>query len=115
MIQLRIEINNAPTNAAVKVTTENPLIMPDPRNQKITPLMIREKRPRVRILRGNVRILMIGLKNMLTKHRHAPTIRATHIGETVTPDTMNVVAQTAADRTIQCKMIRIINEKILLK
>ncbi len=106
-IQLIIEIRSAPTNAAVKLSTEKPLIIPLPRYQNIAPLITKEKRPRVRILSGNVRILMIGFKNIFTSVRQAPTIKATHIGSTMTPETICVVAHTATERIIQCKIILI--------
>lgn len=75
-IQFNTDTRSAPTNAAVNVETENPLITPEPRYQKIAPLINNEKNPSVRMLSGSVRILIIGLRNILTNVIHAPTISA---------------------------------------
>lgn len=87
--------------AAVKVVTENPLIIL-PRYQKSAPLTNRENIPSVKKFIGIVRMVIIGCKNILKRVRHAPTIRQTHTGLTVTPEMSIVVAQTAIDNIIQC-------------
>ena len=57
---------------------------------------------------GRVRILIIGLINILNKVRHAPTIRAVQTtGDKVIPETIYVVATTEAESIIQCKIIYI--------
>lgn len=106
--QLRTETTSAPINAAVNVVTENPLITPEPRYQKIAPLIKREKNPSVSTLSGSVRRLMIGRRNILISVRHAPTIRTIHTGSIRIPSLItNVVAQIAIDNASQCKSILI--------
>ncbi len=100
MIQLIIVTNNAPMKAAEKVVTLKPRIKV-PKYQKTKPFTIREKIPKVKTLIGKVRILIIGRKNILKRVRHAPTIRETQIGSTLTPEIICVVAQTATERIIQ--------------
>lgn len=108
MIQLRTDTTSAPIKAAVNVVTEKPLITPEPRYQKIAPLMNREKNPRVRTLSGSVRRLIIGRRNMLISVRQAPTINTIQTGFIEIPSlTKNVVAQIAIERASQCKRIRI--------
>lgn len=102
--QFKIEISNAPTKAAPKVCTVKPLITPEPKNQKIAPFITREKRPRVMILSGRVKILRIGLINIFTSVRHAPTIRTTQSGLMFISLIIFVVAQTAIDNATQCKI-----------
>jgi hypothetical protein len=95
----------APTKAAEKVLTENPFITL-PKNQKSRPLTTSENNPRVTIFNGKVRMLIIGLMNMLNSVRQAPTTRAVHTtGDILIPDTTYVVATTDAEIIIQCKMI----------
>lgn len=57
------------------------------------------------MLIGRVSMFMIGLINILNKVRHAPTTRTTHIGSAVIPEIIYVVAKTARDNKIQCKII----------
>jgi hypothetical protein len=76
--------------------------------QRTKPLITSENIPIVRKLIGRVRILITGRRNILNSVRHAPTMRATHAGSTETPDTIRVVAQTATESMIQCKIIRIL-------
>ena len=110
--QLRIETTSAPTKAAVNVVTENPLITPVPRYQKIAPLINNEKNPSVSTLSGRVRRLIIGRRNILISVRHAPTISTIQTGSIIMPSfTTSVVAQIAIDNASQCKSIRM---KIML-
>lgn len=118
-IQLSIDTSNAPINAAVNVVTENPRIIV-PKYQNSIPFTTRENRPRVIIFIGRVSIFIIGRKNMLKSVRQAPTISATQIGLTVTPEIIWVVAQTATESIIQCKIIlirdlikKIMNQRLL--
>lgn len=100
------ETKSAPTNAAVKFVTVNPLIT-DPRNQKTRPLIMSEKSPRVTIVIGNVKMVIRGRINILKRVKQAPTTSETESGLTVTPVTTCVVAQTATESINQCKIIRI--------
>jgi hypothetical protein len=86
------------------VSTWNPLIRV-PRYKKSRAFITRENNPRVIMLIGRVKILIIGLINILNKVRHAPTIRATQIGSNVIPEIILVVTKTATERIIQCKII----------
>jgi hypothetical protein len=45
-----------------------------------------EKNPRVIMLSGRVSMLIIGLRNILNRVRHAPMISDTQIGSTDTPE-----------------------------
>lgn len=72
-------------NAAENAVTLKPRTIV-PKYQNTIPFTNNEKNPRVNTFIGRVRILMIGLRNILNRVKHAPTIRATHIGSTVTPD-----------------------------
>jgi hypothetical protein len=75
-----------------------------PRYQNTIPFITKENIPRVTRLIGRVSIFITGLTNILNRVRHAPTIRATHIGLTVTPDIILVVAKTATESMTQCKI-----------
>lgn len=94
----------APKNAAENVVTLKPL-MTVPKYQNINPFKNKENTPSVTMFIGRVRMLTIGFTNMLNKVKHAPTIRATQTGASVIPETIYVVASTATDKRIQCKMI----------
>jgi len=88
----------------VNVVTLNPLInLPKYQNNK--PFITKEKRPRVIILIGRVRTLIMGFMNILNSVKHAPTTSATQSGSTLMPFTINVVAKTAIEISIQCKII----------
>jgi len=101
MIDTRI----APTKAAPKVVTLNPFITV-PRNQNRRPFTTSENSPRVTMFKGKVKILTIGLINILNSVRHAPTINAVQTrGDKLIPDTIYVVATTEAEIKIQCKII----------
>jgi len=55
---------------------------------------------------GKVNIFIIGLINILKRVKHAPTIRAVvKTGFKLIPDTIYVVANTATESIIQCKII----------
>jgi len=101
------ETTKAPTKAAVKVETSNPLINV-PRYQNKTLLTTSEKRPRVKILRGSVKTLIIGLINILNKVKHAPTTKATQIGSTTIPEIIFVVTKTDTEIKTQFKIIFIL-------
>ncbi len=109
--QLRSDTISAPTNAAVKLVIVKPfnIVL---RYQNISPFTASEKKPRVRIFRGRVNILITGFRNMLNSVRHAPTTAATHTGFTLIPGITRVVPHTATDRIIQCKIIRILKNII---
>jgi len=83
-----------------------------PRYQKSAPFTIKEKRPRDITFIGRVNILMIGFNIILKSVRQAPTIRETQIGSTLIPEMILVVANTATERIIQCKIIFIIKKII---
>ena len=85
--QFNTEIMIEEINAAVNPLTENPLIIPDPKYQKIAPFTTKEKIPRVIIFKGKGSMFMIGLINIFTKVKHAPTIKTFHIGKTLIPCT----------------------------
>jgi hypothetical protein len=94
----------APTKAAEKVVTLNPFITL-PKYQNSNPFTTRENNPSVTMFIGRVKIFITGLINILNKVKHAPTIRATQIGAKLIPEIIFVVAKTAKDKIIQCKII----------
>ncbi len=102
-----IDTKIAPINAAEKVFTENPVIT-EPKYQNSNPLTTSENNPSVTMLRGRVNILTIGLINILNNVKQAPTMRATQIGVSEIPEIIFVVAKTATDNIIQCKIIFIL-------
>ncbi len=77
---------NAPIIAEVNDATVNPEMI-CATNQKNSPLMMRENKPRVMILRGSVRRDTIGLTTILRNTRHTPTMTAVRIPLTVIPAT----------------------------
>jgi len=52
------------------------------RNQKISPFIISEKKPSVRIFNGRVKIVMMGLMMRFMNAKHPPTIIAVAKEET---------------------------------
>jgi hypothetical protein len=94
MIQLIIEMTNAPIIAEVNEATVKPLMI-CATNQKNAPLRMMEKSPSVRIFNGNVKIPTIGLMTMLINTKQAPTNTAVKILLTVIPATKNGKANMA--------------------
>ena len=105
------ETTIAPTKAATRVETSKPLINV-PKYQNKTLLITSEKRPRVKILRGKVKTLIIGLINILNKVRQAPTTKATQIGSTIIPEIIFVVTKTETEIKTQFKIIFILFLKL---
>ena len=103
-IQLIIETRIAPKKAVQNLSTVNP-VTKVPKYQNIALFITRENKPRVIILSGNVRILTIGLINILNKVKQAPTIKATQNGLTTIPGIIWDVTQTAQDNATQRKII----------
>ncbi len=64
-----------------------------------------EKKPKVKRLRGRVSIFIIGLRKILNKLKHAPTIKAIQIGSIEIPTTTFDATHTEIEIKIQCKMI----------
>jgi hypothetical protein len=83
-IQLIIETRIAPKKAVQNLSTVNPVITV-PKYQKIALFIIRGNIPRVIMFNGKVKILTIGLTNILNKVKKAPTIKATQNGFTTIP------------------------------
>lgn len=72
--------------AALNESTVKPWMI-CPTNQKNAPLITKENNPSVKIFKGKVKIVMIGLTTMLRNTKQAETITAVRILLTPIPET----------------------------